>query len=97
MIRKQIYIAPEHEAKLKRLAQSAGRSEAEIIREALEAIPEEIDPIYNLLLKKGMILEQQITVTREESERLHQEYLAMIGNRNLGLTQAVIDGRKQRY
>ncbi len=96
MIRKQIYIAPEHEAKLKRLAQSAGRSEAEIIREALEAIPEEIDPIYNLLMKKGLIVKQEITVTREESERIHQEYLAMIGNKQFSLSQAVLEERARQ-
>lgn len=36
MIRKQVYIAPEHEGRLKELAQTRGVSEAELIREALD-------------------------------------------------------------
>lgn len=37
MIRKQIYIAEEQDALLKRAAEAAGVSEAEIIRQALDA------------------------------------------------------------
>jgi len=36
MIRKQIYIAPEQEALLKRLADETGMSEADLIRQALD-------------------------------------------------------------
>jgi antitoxin ParD1/3/4 len=96
MIRKQIYIAPEHEAKLKRLAQGSGRSEAEIIREALEAIPEETDPVLNALAAQGLIVAQQITVTRAASEELHRAYLEQIGDRQLGLTQTVLDERARQ-
>lgn len=35
-IRKQIYIDPEHEEMLKKLAQDSGRPEAELIRDALD-------------------------------------------------------------
>ena len=37
MVRKQIYIAEEQEALLKREAERTGASEAEIIRQALDA------------------------------------------------------------
>ena len=93
MIRKQIYIAPEHKAKLKRLVQSAGRSEADLIREAIEAIPEETDPILAALVVQGLIVPQEIKVTRAESQKLHEEYLALIGNCQLGLTQAILEER----
>jgi len=36
MIRKQIYVAPRHQAMLERLARAGGVSEAEVIRQALE-------------------------------------------------------------
>jgi len=36
MVRKQIYIEAEQDARLKKLAQETGRSEAEIIRQALD-------------------------------------------------------------
>lgn len=36
MIRKQIYLEASQDARIKQLAQATGRSEAEIIREALE-------------------------------------------------------------
>ena len=39
MIRKQIYIEPRHDRMLKLQALRRGRSEAEIVREALDCIP----------------------------------------------------------
>jgi len=36
MIRKQIYIAPDQEALLKRLAEETGLSEADLVRQALD-------------------------------------------------------------
>jgi len=36
MVRKQIYIASQHEKTLKRLARMTGKTEAQIIRDALE-------------------------------------------------------------
>ena len=93
MIRKQIYIAQAHEAKLKRLAQGAGRSEAEIIRAAIEAIPEHTDPLRQMLIAQGLIVPQQSTTTRADSERAYQAYLQQIGDRHFGLTQAVLEDR----
>jgi antitoxin ParD1/3/4 len=93
MIRKQIYIAPEHEAKLKRLAQCAGRSEADLIRSAIEAIPENIDPIRQTLMAQGLIMPKEKTVTRADAEKAYQAYLKQIGDRHLGLTQAVLENR----
>jgi len=36
MIRKQIYIAPQHQSTLKTLVRATGKTEAQIIRDALE-------------------------------------------------------------
>ncbi len=49
MIRKQIYIGPAHEARLKRLARLRKTSEATLIREAIDrqltiALPPSLDP-----------------------------------------------------
>ena len=93
MIRKQIYIAQVHEAKLKRLAQTAGRSEAEIIRAAIEAIPEQTDPLRQMLIAQGLIMPQPSTTTRADAERAYQAYLQQIGDRHFGLTQAVLEDR----
>lgn len=93
MVRKQIYIAPEQEAKLKRLAKAAGRSEADIIRKALDALPEAADSVLDALMAQGLIVSQPVTVSRLESQRLHQEYLKRIGKRRLGLSQAVLEER----
>jgi hypothetical protein len=37
MVRKQVYLRPNQERQLKRLARSEGRPEAELIREAVDA------------------------------------------------------------
>ena len=97
MIRKQIYIASEQEAKVKRLAQCSGRSEAEIIRDAIEAIPEDTDPVILALRAQGLIVPREKTVTREEAKKTYEAYLQQIGDRHIGLTRAVLDERQQRY
>jgi antitoxin ParD1/3/4 len=95
MIRKQIYIAPQHEAKVKRLAKSSGRSEADIIREALEALPEEIDPVLNALIAQDLILPQEGKTTRLEARVMFDSYLKKIGKRHFGLTGAVLEDRSR--
>ncbi|MBF6595075.1 MAG: ribbon-helix-helix protein, CopG family [Thermaceae bacterium] len=96
MVRKQIYIAPEQEAKLKRLAKAAGRSEADIIREALDALPEATDPVLSALLSQGLIVPKDSSVSREEARRAYADYLKLIGKRKLGLTRAVLEDRARQ-
>lgn len=96
MIRKQIYIAPEHEAKLKRLAKANGRSEADIIREAIDALPETTDPILAALLSQGLIDLPGATITAGEAEATYQRYLKKLGDRKLDLTEALIEERQSR-
>lgn len=45
MVRKQIYIEPEQEIRLKRLSKELGKPEAEIIRQAIEAQTRAMRPI----------------------------------------------------
>ncbi len=95
MIRKQIYIAPQHEAKVKRLAKSSGRSEADIIREALEALPEEIEPVLNALIAQDLVVPQAGETTRLEARAMFDTHLKKIGKRHLGLTQAILEDRSR--
>jgi antitoxin ParD1/3/4 len=97
MIRKQIYIAPEHEAKIKRLVRHTHKSEAEIIRQAIEAVPEDGNPIISALRAQGLLVPREKFVTREEAEQTYRAYLEQIGNKKIGLTEAVLEERRQRY
>jgi antitoxin ParD1/3/4 len=65
------------------------------IYKSLEGFPEEPDPILNALRAAGLVLPQENTITRAEAQKLHQEYLDLLGNRRLGLTQAVLEERSQ--
>jgi predicted transcriptional regulator len=94
MIRKQIYLAPEQEAKLKRLARITGRSEAEIIREALDALPEADDPVLAALYSKGLLESPAAPVSPAQAQATYQRYLDQIGERQLGLAEAVLEERK---
>jgi len=96
MIRKQFYIAPEQEAKLKRLARAAGRTEADIIREALDALPETADPVLAALLSQGMIEPPTATLSQAQAEATYQKYLKQIGHRELGLSQTVLEERQSQ-
>ncbi len=95
MIRKQIYLAPEQEAKLKRLARATGRTEAEIIREALDALPETADPVLAALYSKGLLESPTIPANPTQAQSAYQRYLNQIGQRKLGLAEAVLEERKQ--
>ncbi len=44
MIRKQVYIAPQQDEKLKRLTKRLGVTEAELIRRGIEELPEAVAP-----------------------------------------------------
>ena len=69
MIRKQVYIAPEHEGRLKELAQTRGVSEAELIREAL-------DHELGLIMRKASRPTRLDAKAWEAEERLIQQLIA---------------------
>ncbi|GIW26182.1 ribbon-helix-helix domain-containing protein [Meiothermus sp.] len=94
MIRKQIYIAPEQEAKLKRLAKTTGRTEAEIIREALDALPETSDPVLAALLSQGLVEFVGSSANPTQAQAAYQRYLKQVGRRTLGLSQAILEERQ---
>ena len=93
MVRKTFRLTPDQQAKRKRLVQHTGHSESEIIRGALEAMPEDIDPVRMALMARGVILPKDASVTREEAKRTYEAYLKQIGDRHIGLIQAVLEER----
>ncbi|MCS7059359.1 MAG: ribbon-helix-helix domain-containing protein [Meiothermus sp.] len=95
MIRKQIYIAPEQEAKLKRLARATGRTEAEIIRQALDALPETNDPVLAALLSRGLVELVGPSASAAQAQAAYRRYLKQIGRRKLGLAEAVLEERRK--
>lgn len=87
-------MAPEHKSKLKRLAKANGRSEADIIREAINALPERADPILAALVSQGLIDLPGATMTSAEAEVTYDRYLKELGDRQLDLTKALIEERQ---
>jgi hypothetical protein len=56
MIRKQVYLRREHDRKIKSLAAQRGCTEAEVIREAVERLPEPEDEAVAKLRAAGLLL-----------------------------------------
>ncbi len=102
MIRKQLYIAPEHQRKLDRLTQRWHCTEAEAVRRAIERVPDELteeERIVERLREAGMLIEwpddPDLPTTDEEIEALEREHEEWLATRTepLGLSEAVIEDR----
>ena len=55
IVRKQVYLAREHDRKLKALAAHRGCSEAEVIRDALDRLPDPTGSIEDQLAAAGLL------------------------------------------
>jgi len=55
MVRKQLYISAAQDRKLKQLAGQRGVTEAELVRQAIERLPEADSPLTAQLRSKGLI------------------------------------------
>ena len=53
----------------------------------------ESDSLRQMLIAQGLILPQISTTTRADAERAYRAYLEQLGDRHLGLTQAVLEDR----
>jgi antitoxin ParD1/3/4 len=85
MIRKQIYLTPEQDAKLKRLARMNQQTEAEIVRAALDNLSELTEPLMARLQEHGLLAkpaEPQISLEFAAINRDYQNWL----KRQTGLT-----------
>ena len=69
MVRKTFRLTPDQQAKRKRLVQHTGHSESEIIRDVLAAKLEDADPVLNALMAQGLIVLQEIIMSRAESDK----------------------------
>lgn len=98
MIRKQIYITSEDEAKLKRLTASRGCSEAELVREALDLLPETEDRGVAALREAGLLLVSGEPWVSDKDladiEREWGEAARRVGD--IDLSGAVIADREER-
>lgn len=102
MIRKQLYITPEQQRKLHRVAKRRGCSEAEIVRETLDALPDPEGTFEERLRAAGLLLpprdDPDLPTTPEEVEKEEQEFETWLATQTepLGLSQAVWEDREGR-
>jgi antitoxin ParD1/3/4 len=87
MIRKQLCITPEQQEKVRRLAVCWGSSEAEVIRRAIDRLP---DP------DTWPAGQDDVPTTAEALDALERKYEAWVDAlpEPLGLSQAVIEDRR---
>jgi len=96
MLRKQVYLTPEEEAKLKRLARTTERTEAEILRLALDLLPEEEAPLLLALAAEGLLEVPERAVSPEQMEEAYRRYLDQVAGRRIGLSEALLGEREGR-
>lgn len=103
MIRKQLYVAERHQQKLRELASKWRCSEAEVVRRAIDRLPEpekSLDELIVERLTQAGILEKPPDYPDipkgEAGRRFREELERKIASRKelLGLTQAVLEDRR---
>ena len=103
-IRKQLYVSPEHNRKLKRLAGQWGCTEAAVVRRALDALPDAQPSGDELFVERlraaGKIVDPppptEPLLTEEEAERYQREldeYFAKHGSPRL--VEAILEDREE--
>ena len=97
MVRKQIYLTAEQDAKLKRLAARHGCTEAEIVRELVEERPE--DELEAALRQAGLRLAPRRRVAPGERERAEREWREWADQNPgpLGLVEALLKEREESW
>lgn len=101
MIRKQLYIEPEQQRKLRSLAAQWGCTEAEVVRTALERLPDPDSAAEARLREAGILMDPPDDVpllSAEELEALEQEHAAWLQRRGkpIGLLEALEHDRADR-
>ena len=94
MVRKQVYLEALQDARLKRLARATGKTEAELIRDALDRyLPEADDPVAAGLREVGLLVEllrpDPAGVAAAEAA-----YREALGGQRLGLVEAFLEERR---
>jgi hypothetical protein len=103
MLRKQVYLAPEQNRKLKALAARRGCTEAEIIREALDQLPEphSDEALIAELQAEGLLAPKPSFPhlpqgAEAEAERAAFEAWLDENPQDLKLVEAVLEDRRPR-
>lgn len=98
MVRKQLYLEADQDLKLKRVASARHCTEAEVVREAIDRLPEPEDELIADLRRLGMLapppeLPPELKgVSREELEARWFDVFAK-KDKPFDLSQAVLDER----
>jgi predicted DNA-binding protein len=102
MVRKQLYITQEQERRLKAAARREGRTEAGVVRELLEQLPEarvkatDETEIMRRLREKGLLPPAKPPLSNEEYEALRHKLEAWAKTHpNPRLAEAVIEMREE--
>lgn len=101
MIRKQLYITPGQQRKLRRLAARQDCTEAEVIRSGLDALPDPEGTFEERLRAAGLLLDPpedpDLPAIPEEIEREEREFETWLATQKpLGLSEAVWEDREGR-
>ncbi|MBI3972532.1 MAG: CopG family transcriptional regulator [Chloroflexi bacterium] len=101
MIRKQVYLGQEQNRKLKALAARRGCTEAEIIREALDNLPDPEGDLLERLAADGLLAPKPDfphLPHGEAARRFLEDYEAWLDAhpRDLRLSEAVLEDRGPR-
>ncbi len=101
MIRKQVYLGEDHDRKVKAIARRRGCSEAEVIREAIERMPEPAKALGELLDEAGIrCLPPDPTLpTGQTLAVLDQEIEAWARTLrpDQSLTEAILQNREEEF
>jgi hypothetical protein len=101
MVRKQVYLAREQDRKLKALAARRGCTEAEIIRDALDRLPDPDRGVVEQLAAAGLLMpkgDDHDAPRGAAARTLEAEVEAWLDARptSLGLSEAVLEDRFSR-
>ncbi len=100
MVRKQIYLLQKQNAKVKALASVRGCTEAEVVRDAVDQLPDPEGSVRDRLKAAGLLATlppDEDVVTGAELEALEAELDALLESLPgpIGLSQAVLDERDE--
>lgn len=99
MVRKQLYLEPDQEQKVKRLAKLLACTEADVIRQAIDRLPDPERSVEEQLQAAGVLAppptdpDMPAGLEEAEIEREFEKWVAGAGQ-PLGLTEAVLEGRR---
>lgn len=100
MVRKQLYMSDQQQRKVRRIAEARGCSEAEVVRQAVDRLPEYDDPITQRLADVGFLMhwpdDDDDPMTDAEAEQLEREMDEWLAEHPepLGLSEAVLEDRR---